>query len=101
MIELMHIGKADAKPIRHRYYRQSLEIKLQMERLTDEILSANTIQISDSPWSSTCLLNKRVLQTNTVSKRTLEILANSLNQCSAITHIRRLFYPQTKKILHF
>ena len=31
----------------------------QMERLIDEMLSANIIQPSDSPWSSPCLLIKK------------------------------------------
>ena len=55
-VELMHIDTEDAKPIRLRPYRQSPEMQRQMERLIDEMLSANIIQPSDSPWSSPCLL---------------------------------------------
>jgi len=58
-VELMHIDTEDAKPIRLRPYRQSPEMQRQMERLIDEMLSANIIQPSDSPWSSPCLLVKK------------------------------------------
>ena len=57
-VELMHIDTEDAKPIRQRPYRQSPEMQRQMELLIDEMLSANIIQPSDSPWSSPCLIKK-------------------------------------------
>ena len=57
--ELMHIDTGDAKPVRQRPYRQSPEMQRQMENLIDQMLSANIIQPSDSPWSSPCLLIKK------------------------------------------
>ena len=56
--ELMHIDTGDAKLVRQRPYRQSAEMQRQMGLLIDEMLLANVIQPSDSPWSSPCLLIK-------------------------------------------
>ena len=58
-VEVMHIDKGDAKPVRKRPYRQSPEIQRAMNKLIDEMLSAKIIQPSDSPWSSPCLLIKK------------------------------------------
>jgi len=58
-VELMHVDTGDAKRVRQRPYRQSVEMRRQMGLLIDEMLSANIIQPSDSPWSSLCLLIKK------------------------------------------
>ena len=55
----MHIDTGNAKPIRKRPYRQSPQMQQAMEKLLDEMLAANIIQPSDSPWSSPCLLIKK------------------------------------------
>jgi len=58
-VKLMHIDTGDAKPVRQRPYRQSVDMQRQMGKLIDEMLSANIIQPSDSPWCSPCLLIKK------------------------------------------
>jgi len=53
------IDTGDAKPVRQRSYRQSAEMQREKGILNDEMLSANIIQPSNSPWSSLCLLIKK------------------------------------------
>jgi len=43
-VELMHIDTGDAKPVRQRPYRQSVDVQRQMGTLIDEMLSAKTFQ---------------------------------------------------------
>jgi len=65
-VEMMHIDTGDAKPIRKRAYRQSPEMQRVMQKQIDEMLVAKIIEPSESPWSSPCLLIKKVARTNIV-----------------------------------
>ena len=58
-VEKMHIDTRDAKPVRKRPYRQSPQMQRAIEKIIDEMLSANIIQPSDSSWSSPCLVIKK------------------------------------------
>jgi len=54
-----NIDVGDHKPVRLRAYRQTPEVKREMQKQDDDMLKSGIIEESDSPWSSPALLVKK------------------------------------------
>lgn len=54
-----NIDTGDSKPVRLRAYRQTPQVKREMQRQVDDMLKSGIIEESDSPWSSPALLVKK------------------------------------------
>lgn len=54
-----HIDTGDSKPVRLRAYRQTPQVKREMQKQVDDMLKSGIIEESDSPWSSPALLVRK------------------------------------------
>ena len=71
----MDIDTGDAKSVRKRSYRQSLQMMREMEKQVQEMVTAGIVEPSDSPWNSPCLLIKKSGSNN----NNYNVLANAYN----------------------